>query len=462
MIGLVTSEPFLASAARVLDLDLIPTDLFKTVANWCLTYYSRYGKPPGRNIEGVYHAWVEKEDRDEAQTEAIHDLLESLSGEYDTAKGLNVSYLLDELGQYLSLRKIEKLKNTLDMSLLDGDKETAATAVNDFSLVNIGDGAGINPLSDREAWLRAFAEPAEPLFKFGGAMGDFVNWALTRDALIGIQAPEKTGKTWWCVEFLIRALLGKRKVALFEVGDLSEGQIMLRLGIRMAGLPLWKSQCGNIEVPLRLEHREADEKDSGACRVSVVKSKIHSCRHPVTRRRCVQGCRRFMMAAGIPRRATNVMLSVHANSTINVQGIDGLLKRWAHEQSFVPDVVIIDYPDILAPEDSRKEPRHQVNDTWKAMRRLSQQWHCLVIAPTQASATAYGKTTQGLKQFSEDKRKYAHVTGMLGLNQTSQEKDLGVMRLNWIVLREAPFNTSKCVWVGQCLPLGRALCCSLI
>ena len=122
--------------------------------------------------------------------------------------------------------------------------------------------------------------------------------------------------------------------------------------------------------------------------------------------------------------------------------------------------MIIDYPDILAPEDPRQEKRHQINDTWKALRRLSQVLHCCVIAPTQADADAYKGKTQSMSNFSEDKRKMSHVTGMLGLNQTDEEKMAGVMRLNWIVLREAEFVSSQCLYVAQCPKLCRSFCCA--
>ena len=131
-------------------------------------------------------------------------------------------------------------------------------------------------------------------------------------------------------------------------------------------------------------------------------------------------------------------------------------------EGFIPDVIVIDYADILAPEDPRQQPRDQVNETWKALRRLSQERHCLVIAPTQANAASYDKWVQGMHNFSEDKRKLAHVTGMLGLNQTEEEKALHVMRLNWIVLRESPFNAQQCLWVGQCLEIGRAFYCATL
>ena len=67
---------------------------------------------------------------------------------------------------------------------------------------------------------------------------------------------------------------------------------------------------------------------------------------------------------------------------------------------------------------------------------------------------------QSLHNFTEDKRKYGHVTGMLALNQTPTEKDIQGMRLNWLLLREAPFSSYRCLYVGTCFPLGKAMTCA--
>jgi hypothetical protein len=74
--------------------------------------------------------------------------------------------------------------------------------------------------------------------------------------------------------------------------------------------------------------------------------------------------------------------------------------------------VIIDYADILAPDVdcTRLDKLEQTNRNWQRMRRLSQERHCLVITATQAAATAYDKDSMTLKDFSDNKKKYAHVT----------------------------------------------------
>ena len=92
-------------------------------------------------------------------------------------------------------------------------------------------------------------------------------------------------------------------------------------------------------------------------------------------------------------------------------------------------------------------------DKFSTLRRLSQEKH-LVIAPCKPMRQAITSTPGPAEFFL--KTKLSHVTGMLGLNQTKEEKGRGIMRLNWIVLREDNFQTDRCLYVGQCLTLGRA------
>ena len=97
-----------------------------------------------------------------------------------------------------------------------------------------------------------------------------------------------------------------------------------------------------------------------------------------------------------------------------------------NSEGFIPDLIAIDYPEIMGEDIIEDRPE---NRKWKGLRALSQIYHCLVLAPTQADAESYGKRTLGLKNFTEDKRKYSHVTCMLSLNQLEWESVAGVLRL---------------------------------
>jgi len=455
--ALITSSEFASQASLHLDPRLIRSSHLRQVAEWCLDYHREYREAPGQQIESIYQSWSEDND-DEGLVDSVHDLLSSLSGEY-SENGVNVPYLLDQLGNWITKQKLTKLRDDLSYHLTQGDREAAEDSVLGYHSTQVGQGVGVDPLTDRGVWQRAFQDPAKPVIQFPGLAGKFLDSAMTRDALIAIQGPEKRGKTAFCLEIAYQALRQRRRVAFFEVGDLSEAQFIRRLGMRVSGRPIWRSQCGTIEIPYRMRINNGSDQED---RPVVLKTREKYRPHTISRVACLRAVRKFVRTHGLSKTESYCRVSVHPNSSINVREIEGILEKWEVEDGFIPDVILIDYADILAPEDPKKGEREQVNDTWKALRRLSQEKHVLVIAPTQADAGSYGKETQDMSNFSEDKRKMAHVTGMLGLNQTPREKNLEVMRLNWIVLRESPYRANQCLWIAQCPALGRALCCSML
>ncbi len=451
--AMIVSTPFLAGASRAMETDLFERGYLRRIVEWCMDYHAKYGEAPEKHVEHIYHSWAEQDGTDEEEASALYDFLSELSQDYEAEKDLNVPYLLDSFGKWVSLRKAEQLRDDLEYALAQGDVGATNHAVQSYRSVDLTAQTGFDPLNDGEAWDRAFAEPLEPLISFPGDAGTFLNRALTRDALVGIQGPEKRGKTFWCLEFAFRALRNRKKVALFETGDLSEGQLLLRLGVRLTACPLWEDQLGAIKVPKEISVLGEGDYD--------VRYEEGVAKRTVDRMLVEKASAKFRRGCGLPDNRPYIMASTHATRTLNVRGIQDVLGTWEDERRFVPDVIIIDYADILAPERGA-DFRHQVNETWMALRQLSQERHCLVIVPTQANKEANTRNTQDTSSVSEDKRKRGHVTGLLGLNQTEEEKESQIMRLNWIDLREAPYLTSKCLTVGQCLPLGRAFCCGTL
>jgi len=153
---------------------------------------------------------------------------------------------------------------------------------------------------------------------------------------------------------------------------------------------------------------------------------------------------------------SQLRVACYPSDTLNVAGIESHLDLWEQQDGFVPDVVITDYADIFAKEpDSPKEFRHSVNKTWKAHRSLAQKRHCCVITATQADADSYDTDLIRRKNFSEDKRKYGHVTGMLTLNQRPDERRAGLMRVGVLLARDEDYDAERTVCVLQCLQIGR-------
>lgn len=457
LVALIMSTEFLSQAQFLIDLSLIDLPYFQRITQWCLEYHAKYGRAPGANIQSIFSDWEERVSGNAAmasEVDSVADLLEGLSNE-SSSDPMNVPYLIDHLRAYLERKKLQRLQEHLNYALQSGQEDEAKEAILNFHPIEVMAGNGVDPFLDQGVWERTFSLSAsEPLISFPGDAGTFLNPGLTRDGLIGIQAPEKRGKTFWCIEFVARALSERRRIAFFQVGDLSEHQVMIRLGMYWAQRPFLPHLCKTYSVPMEIKPpRALDEEPE-------IETEERKFTHTLTKSACEKACMKLQRGYGLNPKKSYLKVSIHPNSSINVAGISSILDRWELTEGFIPDVIVVDYADILAPEDPRAQPRDQVNSTWKALRKLSQERHALVIAPTQADAASYDINTQSMKNFSEDKRKLAHVTGMLGLNQTEDEKALNIMRLNWIALRESPFHARRCLWVGQCLPIGRAFYCA--
>jgi hypothetical protein len=145
----------------------------------------------------------------------------------------------------------------------------------------------------------------------------------------------------------------------------------------------------------------------------------------------------------------------YPNSTLTVRRIEADLDRLEKTDDFVPDIVVVDYADLLVPENTRVDIRHQQDEIWRNLRRVSQDRHVLLLTATQAPARSYGKKTLDKSHFSEDKRKNAHVTGTIGLNVIQEEKWRKIVRVNIVLKREGYFNENEYCSVLQCLEMGR-------
>jgi hypothetical protein len=151
-------------------------------------------------------------------------------------------------------------------------------------------------------------------------------------------------------------------------------------------------------------------------------------------------------------------LECYPAGRIDIYQIGGILKRWA-DDGWVPDIVGIDYADILADTPGTKDKKESVNVAWREMRALSTEYNCLLLTATQSDAEAYNTWIQGKSNFSNAKEKLAHVNAMIGVNVTELERSLQVARFNWIVLREREYlnqyRNSGVVAVAGAYAIGR-------
>jgi hypothetical protein len=444
--AMIVHKEFLAIAAdKWTSKGLLGSPWSNIVAGWCVNYFKKYAKAPKSKIQSLFMSWEADGSNPEA-AKMIDRYLADLSNAYDKhRKKIALPFLVDNASKYFQKIAMKRLLTEMSADL-DLNRVSKATArFNAFQPIEIGSTAPVDFFQDRNAIKDAFSEQRESLVKYPGALGKFFGDELERDAFISFLAPEKRGKSWWLQDIAWNGAIQRKRVAFFEAGDMSKRQRLRRFGIRAAKRPLKPTEPGKpIRLPVSMGSNEN--------RAWIDEYKELHFKEGLdweTAWNAIQKQKELKVRSNSPY----LRLSCHPNSSLSVASMRNIIQGWERE-NWIPDIVVVDYADILAPPAGfQGEARDGINATWKELRRMSQELHCLVVTATQANAASYAAEKLGMGNFSEDKRKLAHVTGMIGINQVEEEKTQQIQRLNWLVLREDEFSISRCVYVGQCLSL---------
>jgi hypothetical protein len=499
-IGLVVSTDYIIAIRKSWNSRLLESATAKRITGWCIDYFDKYKKAPGQDIQSIYNKEAQKLKK--AEADDIVDVLEGLSDEYERAEKFNAKYLHDQTIEYFEERNLKLLAEDILDNVSDGALSAAKDSVSGYiPAFNTSEkDLDLAGPDIAEAVERAFNTSSQSVVSFNHALGELWNDHFVREGFVALMAPEKRGKTFMLLDIAIRAARQRSNVAFFQAGDMSQEQQLRRIGIYLTRRNDKEKYNEEQYEPVKdcIDNQmDVCTKSIRECDFGVFEGEpVDFFREKLTRDLLISefeanknykpcyNCMDYLKhdkgtpwLKKIPRvpdlshktalrsiekffrdRKLGFRLSTHANSTLSVTDIEHILDGWERDSGFVPDLIVIDYADILAAErSSAGDFRHQENEKWKKMRGLSQKKRALVITVTQTDADSYKEDTIGLGNFSEDKRKFAHVTAMFGLNQDAKgrEKELGIMRINEIVIRDGEFSKNRQVKLLQNLRRGQ-------
>jgi len=494
--ALILSEEFTKKVLPYLDPKILESDAARTITRWCLNYWNEYAKPPRENIRTIFYSHLSKLSKDMA--EWIETVLASIYASLASNEDPDLDYLIDQSIQYLRKRRIIFQMNKAAECLERNEIDKAESALWEGIDIDAQSefGIPIDPFSEDTfpKIQKAFAERADPLIRTPKALGKFWDREFYRGAFVALMGREKIGKTFMLIELAMNAIRTGSKVLFFQAGDMTEEQQLRRIAIWLARrsnepwyckgmwipeLDCWKNLTDMCDKQVREDFGEqvfpsnADKRKT--LTMDMLISAANDFQNHKTCRNCdeIEGFPWLRWQPPVPiltdKEAHELLtkfgrthkgsfrLLTYPNETLNTREVRNKILFLKRNEGFVPDVIIIDYADIMAPDpDSyRMDYRHQQGRTWQRLRAISQEFNCLVITATQIKAQGYKRELLTMSDFSEDKRKFAHVTAMYGLNQSVEEKRIGIMRVNEIVVRESDYDPLKPVWLLGRLQIGR-------
>lgn len=500
LIASLTSQDYLKRTREEIQPNLMKSEMASMLMILALDFYDTHGIPAKNNIDDIYFEKVKTGIIPKALAEEIEqDILPGLSEEF-IAEGVDVEYMVPATIKYFKGLKLQKIKNEIDILLEQGEIEEAENRIIHYKSTQEDTSSLIlNKPEVKEAVRKAFESVYEPILEYSGALGKFWNNQMTRGSFVAFLSPEKRGKTMLLMDAVLRGAKQGKKVALFQAGDMSEAQMLRRMVLNLSKKTDREDYAGKQYIPVKdcirnqlnlcskelresvsgaLEHKGWDEneirkeinyedivdayktdREYKVCYNCSDFNKIHLGSVFVTRediKLITPKQAEAVVEKWFIKNNRQVRMSTHPNDSLSVSGMKQILNTWEAKDGFIPDIIVVDYADLLLPS-TKMEFRHQQNQIWKELRGLNQELNCLLITATQSDAKSYEKDTLSLANFSEDKRKFAHCTFFAGLNMDTKgrEKRLGILRINELIARESSFDAGKQVYVLQ--DLNRAI-----
>lgn len=429
---LIVSDKFCREIIPVLNPKLLEIVYVRTIAIWIKDYFEKFKEAPKKNMMKLYRAHI-GELSDESLQDNILTFIEKLDRDYEKVKITNEDFAIQNAIKYLKVRSLKSFSEDIDAYINSGEIERAENCVTKFRKVEIANGEGVSLLDDSDIITEAFTEEQDLLFAYPGDFGRLMG-DIHREDFIAFLAPMKAGKTFSLIDVGIEALKNNLKVVMYSL-EMSRANMIKRT---------WKALSGQVTKDMEIEIPYF-EQDGEKWRIEkkIVDKKASSVLDVQKKQKSLK--RLF--------RGGSFRIFAEPAYSLTVESLENKLDDLAYD-GFYPDVIIIDYADIMAPSD-KSEYRQQIDGIWKRLRALAQKRKAVVFTASQTNRGAMSREVEA-EDTAEDIRKVAHVTSMVAISKTKYCKQNKLAIFSQMAIREGEPEMRKVV-ATQCLALGRPI-----
>jgi archaellum biogenesis ATPase FlaH len=136
----------------------------------------------------------------------------------------------------------------------------------------------------------------------------------------------------------------------------------------------------------------------------------------------------------------NLIIKKYRTNDCSVDTLRSHLTRLKMEKGIVPDLIIVDYADLLSPRRSYADKRFELESIYLDLRDLGDEFGCPVWTASQANRGALDKKVITMGDLAEAFNKANIADFMVALCQTTEEKEDRIMRWHVAKHRDGEAN----------------------
>lgn len=374
-------------------------------------YLDNYKTPPAEHLPDLFADELEKDDQ-----KAVH--CERVIREIREAKDtVNPDYVIDKLSSFLSMQAMRsgiieasaKLQQETDDALEDAEKILHNALDKRVQLFNPGIFMG-DP-TKALAFLRI--DHDNHTFPTGIKELDHFKLGPTRQELHIFMGLTNRGKSWWLVQLGKHALMNRLKVCHISL-EMSDNLVAQRYTQALWAIPKHQGEQ-------RIIHFKRGADDSLEGLEEYVRTPPVALDDPGAEKHI-----REKMARWTPR-LNNLIIKQFPTRQLTIPMLKGYLDLLDSAHGFVPDLLLLDYADIMHVDP--KDYRIGTRGNYEHLRGIGVERDMAVATVTQSNREGAKATELRETHVGEDYSKLQTADTAIYYNQTQDESRYGLARL---------------------------------
>jgi replicative DNA helicase len=402
---LVWDTQFASEIVLRVPVKLFSTRYYQWIAEQAISYLERFQKPAGTHIADLLEERIRRDEDGKLILRAIEEM-ERL------APLLQPAYVLTQLDHFIEARKLTQAIERAAAELNRDDLEKAKEAL--FALTPTLASNGSTGI-----WLH---KPEEALGFLNTKEEDFFSSAVdalddrrirpARKTMTLMIAPKKRGKSWWLVNVGKANMMQFRKRVLHITLEMPEDQVAPRY--LQSIFALTEDEAASLKVPRFM--RDDIGRFSGIEYQEILAQSLRQ----ETRRKLEEKIETLLLRPPL-------YIKEFPTGTLTIAQYNAFLDSLARRHNFTPDLVLIDYPDLMSI--NSESLRVDTGRIFRDLRGIAMARNHALCVVTQTNRMGEDAKLVVGKHVGEDYSKLATADTVLTFTRTAMEKERGLARI---------------------------------
>lgn len=396
------------------DTALFESEVYRNIADRAIRYFRKYKKAAGDHLPDLLEDFLQSHKRSVVRlySEALQDM-------YSISKSINRKYILDELGCFVKQQSLRQSITSAAEELQAGHEDVAERVLLEGlkkRLVVFEKGLTVADAIDSADLY----DSHENLIRTGIKPFDDDGLCPAPGELFTVMAAPNRGKTWWLQSIGKYAALQRKRV-LHVTLEMSEPKVARRYVQSFFSMT---RRSETFSVPII----KVDDKQ----RFLHLSFKRYR-RRPSLVDKKSRG-RLKNRSKNFGNKFKRILVKQFPTNQLTTDGLVSFLEMLEQEESFQPDLLIVDYADLMKID--AQNLRVDTGRVYKDLRGLAVEKNIAVVTASQSNRPGEDAKILTMKHFAEDYSKAAISDNIISYNQTKEEKEMGLARLFGVKARD--------------------------